>query len=92
MYHNCNVIIVDTVVVDWRLQEIGVLLEPAGLLAKLSRMGTTLLPLWKIQRSREHFDLSFRIEAFGSCWSFELQESTASPSVYILAGTQVIRS
>jgi hypothetical protein len=34
MYHNCNVIIVDTVVVDWRLQEIGVLLEPAGLLAK----------------------------------------------------------
>jgi hypothetical protein len=51
MYHNRNVIVVDAVVVDWGLQEIGVLLEPAGLLAKPISYGDN--PLTTLEDSEE---------------------------------------
>lgn len=32
-YHDCHIIVVDTVIIDGRLQKMGVLLQPAEVLA-----------------------------------------------------------
>ena len=28
IYHDCDIFVVDTIIVDWRFEEMGVLLEP----------------------------------------------------------------
>lgn len=57
MYHDCNIVVVNTVIVDRWLQEVGVLFEPVAVLASAIAIeyGWRNVPLWQIQRSCKHF-------------------------------------